>query len=124
MALQESLTTITLPASGDLSSSQNLFVDVNTSGQAAVVASAGAKGVGVLENDPAAAGRDAAVAIAGKAKVVCGAAVTAGSKVQSDANGKAITAASGDHVFGVAVSTTTAAGQYVEVLLVSQHILA
>lgn len=124
MALQESLTIITLPAAGDLSSSQYLCVDVNSSGQAAVVGTAGAKGIGVLQNDPAAAGRDASVAIAGKTKVVAGAAVTAGAKVQADAAGKAITAASGDHVFGIAVTSAGAANELFEVVLISQHLLA
>jgi len=123
MALQESLTTITLPAAGDLSSSQYLFVDINSSGQAAVVGTAGAKAIGVLQNDPAAAGRDAAVAIAGKVKVLAGGTIAIGAKVQSTAAGKALLAASGDHVLGTAASAG-ADGSYMEVVLGSNHILA
>lgn len=124
MATTQSLTVITAPANGDLSSSQFRLVDINSSGNVAVVASAGAKGVGVLMNKPSAAAEDAEVAVAGVAKVVIGSGgVTAGNKVQSDASGGAIVASTSDHVFGTAMESV-AAGAVGAVLLHSQHIIA
>ncbi len=123
MATQNQVQSITLPAAGDLSAKQFRFVNVNSSGQAAAVASAGGAGIGVLQNKPDAAGKAATVAHAGVVKVVAGGSITAGANVQSDANGEAITAASGDVVLGVALAGA-ADGDLVPVLLVSKHILA
>lgn len=111
----------TLRAAGDLSASQNCFVLVNSDGRVAVVASAGGDADGVLQNDPAAIDREAEVAFSGVVKVVAGDAVTRGAKVQSDALGRAITAASGDHVLGRALETAGAAGDIIAVLLNSSH---
>ena len=123
MATENQVQSITLPAAGDLSAKQFRFVACNTSGQAAAVASAGATGIGVLQNKPDAAGKAATVAYAGVAKVVAGGEVAAGANVQSDANGEAILAASADHVLGVALAGA-ADGDVIPVLLVSKHILA
>lgn len=123
MAKQESLTSISIPAAGDLSAGQFRFVNVDGNGRAALVASAGGRGVGVLQDDPAAIDRPACVAVAGRAKVVAGDTVTAGDNVQSDANGAAITAASGDYILGIAL-TGGASGELIEVLLGSNHLLA
>lgn len=121
MAMNESLTCITVQAGADLSAKQFLFVDVGTGGQLAVVASAGADCIGVLQNAPAAAGRDGQVAIAGVTKVLAGGTVTAGDKIQSDANGAAITAATtAHHVVGKAMKSAVA-GDYFEVLLGAVH---
>jgi hypothetical protein len=124
MALESNLTCVTLEAGGDLSAGQLLFVDVAADGQVDVVASAGADAIGVLQNDPAAAGRAASVAVLGVSKVVAGAAVTAGARVQSDASGRAIAAATGDVVLGRALTAASAAGEVIEVLLLSTHITA
>lgn len=124
MASREQVQSITLPAAADLSASQYRFVDVNSSGQAAVVASAGAKGVGVLSNKPLGVGQAATVDYSGVTKVVTGSGgLTAGNKVQSDASGGAIVAASGDHVFGIALKTTVE-NELCPILLISQHVLA
>lgn len=121
MATQQAVTSITLPAAADYSTTgQFRFMDCDTSGQAVLVASAGADGIGVLQNDPAAVGRDAEVAIAGIVKVYAGGTVAAASWVQSDANGAAIDASTSDYVFGMCVSGG-AVGELIEVLLVSQH---
>lgn len=124
MARCEHVESVTLEAGSDLSAGQFKFVLVASDGQVDLVASAGGDADGVLLNQPGAAGRAAEVAISGIVKVVSGAAVTAGAKVQSDASGRAITAASGDHVLGKALTTTANAGELVEVLLVNHHILA
>ena len=125
MAVQENFIPISLPAAGDLSSAGIYrWGVVNSSGQVAVVSSAGGDADGVIQNSPAAAGRATSLAVAGVAKTYVGTGgVTAGNKVQSDANGASILAASGDHVLGKALATG-AAGAIVPVLLVSKHILA
>ena len=123
MALQEVLVSITVEAGGDLSAGQFHFVDVATDGQVDLVASAGGKAIGVLQNDPSAAGRAATVTVAGVSKVVAGATIAAGNKIQSTATGTADVAAVGDHVLGIAM-TGGASGDVISVLLISQHILA
>jgi hypothetical protein len=55
--------------------------------------------------------------VLGIARVICGAAVTKGARVAPDAAGKAITWAAGATAAGVALSTTTAADQHLDVLL-------
>lgn len=124
MANQEKLVCISLPVAADYSTTGIYrFVDIDTSGRAVLVAGAGAEGVGVLQNDPAAAGRAGEVAIYGKTKVIAGGTVAAGDWVQSDANAAATTAASGDYVFGKCVLGADS-GELIEVLLVSPHKLA
>lgn len=124
MARIEAHQSVTLEAGSDLSAGQFRFVLVASDGQVDLVASAGGDADGVLLNKPDAAGRAAEVAVSGIVKVVSGAAVTRGDKVQSDAAGRALTAASGDHVLGKALTSSGAAGQLIEVLLVNHHILA
>jgi len=124
MAKQEALTNITLEAGGDLSAGQYRFVNVAADGQVDLVASAGTDAIGVLQNDPDAAGVAATVAIMGVSKVVIGTGgLTAGNRVQSDASGEAIAAATGDVVLGRAI-TGGAAGELASVLLISTHITA
>jgi hypothetical protein len=104
MAFEENKISVTLPASGDLSASQYCFVEVNSSGQAAVLG-AGLAADGILQNDPTAAGRAAEVAISGVVKVKCGGVVTRGGPVASDAAGKAVNAATGNIILGTALET-------------------
>lgn len=117
-AVERGLRTVTIPANADLSASPYHFVDINSSGKIAVVGTAGAKAVGVLQNTPAAADADAIVGITGISQIVAGGTIAAGAKVQSDDDGTALTAASGDHVLGTTV-TGGDAGDILEVLLLS-----
>ena len=123
MALDSNLTCVTLEAGGDLSAGQYRFVELAADAQVDIVASAGGDAVGVLQNDPSAAGRAATVAVMGVSKVVAGATVAAGARLQSDANGAAIAALTGDIVLGRAL-TGGAAGDVIEVLLISTHVTA
>ena len=104
MSYKQAQTTVTLEAGADLSAKQWFFVSVNASGQV-VATGDGAYAVGVLQNDPAAAGRAAEVAIGGIVQVICGGVVTRGGPVASDANGEAVNAASGDIILGEALET-------------------
>lgn len=102
MATENTLTTFSLPAAADLSASQYRIVTVNASGQVAL-ATANSTVVGVLQNKPL-AGRAGTVAIGGVSKVIAGAAITAGARLTSDANGAAIAAAAaGDPIIGIAL---------------------
>jgi hypothetical protein len=116
MAFDNSVQNITLPAAADLSAQQYRCMTVNASGQAAV-ANATALVVGILQNDPGAAGQPATVAYAGASKAVAGASITAGARVTADANGAVIpAAAAGDPVLGVALSNA-ASGDIIPVLI-------
>lgn len=123
MTTSSNLVCITLAAGADLSTKQFLFVDMASDGQIDPVASAGGRGIGVLQDKPDAAGKAACVAVAGVSMVVAGGNVTVGHNVQSDNAGKAITAASGDYILGIALATGVS-GDVIPVLLGSNHLLA
>jgi len=95
---------ITLEAGQDLSTKQFYFVSVAADGQVDPTGD-GLSADGVLQNDPAAAGRAATVAIGGVTKVMCGGVVTKGGPVASDANGTAVNPATGDVILGTALET-------------------
>ncbi len=107
---------LTLEAAGDLSAGQFLGVIVNTSGLAAV-AGAGVVNVGILQNKPAAAGRAAEIMVSGVSKMVAAEAITAGDDIATDAAGKAVDAATADHVLGLALTDAAADGEIFSVLL-------
>jgi uncharacterized protein DUF2190 len=126
MARQENIRCLSIEAGGDLSAGQFRFVEVASDGQVDLVAAEGGDAIGVLQNNPAAAGRAATVAYEGVVKVVVGTGgLTAGQKCKSDAAGAAVlaTAASSDHVLGK-VLVGAAAGGLAEILLRSSTILA
>lgn len=91
-----------ITAGADLTGSQHLFVTIDANGQA-VVAGAGARVDGALENNPP---QDTACSIMGQgsyAKIKAGAAIAAGDDVASDAAGKAITATTGARIAGTCI---------------------
>lgn len=95
MAVEQSVVTIDLPASGDLSSHQYKFMICNSSGQAALAGNGGVF-VGILQNKPSAAGQAASIAIVGRSKVVQSASLTVGNKMAPDASGLAEAFSAGD----------------------------
>lgn len=119
---QDILPGLSLNASADLRTHTQKFVVV--SGVRTVnVAGAGVAAIGVLENAPN-TGEAATVTYKGICKVICGAAVTAGAKVMSNASGLAITATATNHVVGIAVSTTANANEILEIIKIPPTILA
>lgn len=114
MATQDNMLCVSLEAGQDLSAKQFYFVSLAADGQVDPTG-AGAMAQGVLQNDPAAAGRAALVAIAGKVKVVCGGTVTRGAAVMSNASGQALTATSTNIILGTALETG-ASGRIIEIL--------
>ena len=116
MAYEQSLRTVSVPASADLSASQFCFVVVNANGQLALPA-AGSHAEGILQDKPNAQGQTGEVGVLGVSKVLVGAGgVTAGDLIATDVNGKAVTAAAGNFVLGRALATG-AASTYVPVLI-------
>lgn len=118
MAYEENLTPFSVPANADLSSYQYRFVDINSSGKAALAA-AGVGVDGILQNKPAAANRAASVAgTPGQiSKMVAGAAITAGADISPDSVGRGVTATSGDVVAAKALEAASGAGVIISVLL-------
>jgi len=107
---------ISLPANGDLSAAQYYIMKVNSSGNVAACGD-GQLGDGVLQDDPAAAGRPANVMVGiGVTKGVVGGAITAGNSVSSDSSGRFVASASGDYILGKALETCTTAGQTISIL--------
>lgn len=116
------LKTISLAAAADLSAKEGYAIKVDTSGYAAVQASANAGGIGVLVADPSlptAAGGAASVAMFGQVvKVSASGAITVGDKLGIDGAGQFKTHASGP-MWGYALQTCTTAGQFIDAVLVS-----
>ena len=108
MAYEQTLRTIGAPASADLSASQFCFMTVNSSGQLALP-SAGGEADGILQDKPNGVGVEGELAVLGISKLVVGTAgVTAGDLLTTDANGKAVTAASTNKILGRALATGAA----------------
>lgn len=91
MATEINLQTISVEAGSDLSAKQYLAVKVNTSGQLAV-AVGDDYAIGILQDDPAAAGRPGIVGIAGVVKGTAGGTVTKGDRLVVDSASKLVTA--------------------------------
>lgn len=121
MALEQNLNTRSYEAGQDLSAHQFRFVTQAADGQVDPTG-AGAQATGVLQDDNGdAAGKVVAVAVGGRSKVEAGGAVAVGDNVASDANGKAVTATTGDVILGVARSASSADGEIVSVELTTPH---
>jgi len=86
MAVFQSRDTRTFEAGGDLSAGQFKFVVLAADGQIDL-ATDGAAAVGVLLNEPDAAGKAATVVVSGKTAVTAGGSITAGDDIASDLNG-------------------------------------
>lgn len=100
-------------AAADLSDKTKYFVK-RVADNKVNLAGAGEAALGVLWNDPR-SGDMAWVVSGGSPDVYSGAAVTVGAEVAVDADGKAVTATSGDVVVGIAVDATTAADQLLQI---------
>jgi hypothetical protein len=124
MSLQQEVRSLSIPASADLSASQFCFVTIDGNGRIALP-SAGGDCVGVLQDKPDAldrAGQVAMLNMSGKLKVVAGATLTPGTKVQADASGHALAALTGDHVLGTVLSGGDS-GELIEILPSSRMLL-
>ena len=102
MAVIQTRDTRTFIAGEDLSAAQFKFVTLESDGQVDLADAAGENCIGVCLVGGA-AGAAVTVAISGKVMVEAGDTIAAGAAVQTDGNGDAITAASGDYVMGYAL---------------------
>jgi hypothetical protein len=106
----------------DLSAKQGYFVKMSADLTVALAGN-GEKAVGVLMNDPtyvsATESQTATVRCFGRASVYVGTSVAVTDKVASDASGKCVPAATGDHVIGIALTAgdATAAQPMCEILI-------
>jgi hypothetical protein len=101
----------------DLSAKTGYFAKMSADMTVALCGDGG-KAVGVIQNDPV-SGSAAVVRMMGRTSVVVGEAIDFGDKIASDADGKAATAATGDHVLGLALTTSdgTAAQPMVDIFM-------
>ena len=120
MAYEQTLRTVGVPASADLSVSQFCFTVVNANGQLALPA-AGAVADGVLQDKPNGQGVIGELAILGITKLVAGAAVNAGDPLMANASGQAVTAAANNFVRARALAAATAAGIIIPALLIGPY---
>lgn len=107
----------TFKAAADLSANQYYFVELSAAQTVNVCNAITDVAIGVLQNDPNAAGAAATVAIEGTTKVVAGAAIAAGAKVAPTAAGKAQTAVTTQFPRGIALEAAGADGDVIEILL-------
>lgn len=104
-------------AAADLSAGQYRFVELTAAQTVNVCGAITDIAIGVLQNDPDAAGKPAVVALSGTTKVVAGAAIAAGARVAPTAAGKAQTAASTQYPRAIALDAAAADGDVIEVFL-------
>ena len=114
---------VSLVAAADLSAKQYHFVKLDSDGKAAAVTATTDKAIGILQNDPT-AGQEAEVLVVGGSKLVCGAAVTEGAIVGTDAAGagSALTALQGTaattgFVFATSLTEVSGANQLATVVV-------
>lgn len=100
MGKEISLRRISLIAGADLSGSQYKFMALASDGQIDPCG-AGAKSVGVLQDNPDAAGKVASVGIDGVTKIELGATLAAGAEVMSNAAGEAVAVTSTNRSQGI-----------------------
>ena len=117
MAYEEALVGVNITAGADLSAPAKLYTigKLNASGGLISASVAGETVVGVLQGTGK-VGDPIKVGVAGVSKVKAGAAITAGARVSTDANGAAITAIATHKILGFALATA-APGDIIPVLL-------
>lgn len=120
MAYEIPCFSITLPAGGDLSSSQFKFVKLNSSGQVVDVAAATDIPVGVLQNKPASGGA-AEVMVIGITKVQGDADLAKGNQIGTSSDGQAAAYVNGTdttkYVVGQVLLDNSAAGGIASALI-------
>lgn len=115
MAVNNDPKHITLKAAADYSAKQYFLVK-QTASDTATLAGAGEDVIGVIANKPRSGELASVQSISGSLtiKVVLGGTVAIGAPLKSDANGKAITATTGNKAFGRAMIAGVA-GDIIEV---------
>ena len=105
MAVDELVQCITLKAGADLSAKQYFVVDISSTSETIEVAGNAEDAIGILYNDPDAAGKAATVAIGGCPLAIAGGTIASGARLGVDAAGEVVTAASSDEIIGRALQS-------------------
>lgn len=119
MARNSNLTYASYEANGNLSTYQFRFVKINSLNRVGICGD-GEEADGVLHNKPSAAGYAATVAMresGGRTKIVAGGAFSIGDQIASDASGRAVVAATGDAILGIAEEAATTANDVITLRL-------
>ena len=116
MAVMQSRDNRTFIAGEDLSTAQFKFVTLESGGAVDLADSAGENALGVCLAG-ATAGKAVTVCVSGSVMVEAGGTIAAGVQVQTDANGKAALAATGDIVLGY-TREAGVAGQIIEIEMI------
>lgn len=111
-------------AAAFLAASQFTMVDLDASGEVIPPSGEGVNALGIKLDGAVSAKAAVEIGVGGVLKVKAGAATAANVKFKTDAAGKAVLAAAGDHVLGRTLEEATAADQVIEVLWEPQGILA
>ncbi|MEW5885552.1 MAG: capsid cement protein [Pseudomonadota bacterium] len=93
------------------------IVVLSAADTAALATSATAASIGISDQIQVAAGQRIDVVVAGIADVTAGAAVAHGAPLTADAQGRAVTAAAGNRVIGVALDAAAAAGDRIRCVI-------
>ena len=121
MAGSIDLRVVSREAGEDLSSHQYCFVYADTDGQLLHSVNATGMILGVLQDDPDAAGEGALLGISGISKLVVdgnAGAIATGDKLTSDSEGKGIKTTTDKNVYGaIALEASTAAGDIIQALV-------
>lgn len=122
MATQNQGVDLTFLAAGDLSSHQFKFMKISADRTVTICNGATDKPVGVLQNKPNAANREAVVRVYGSTKVKAGGTITAGThfNIGTDASGLAVAYAPGTDTTKYMVGqpiTGGASGEIIEALI-------
>lgn len=103
--IEEALHCISAKVGSTFAAKQYYFAVVAADGNVDAASAAGAYCDGIVQEDEATVGSPITLAIGGRSKIVYGGSVTQGDLLATDANGKAVTATTGDVVLGRALVT-------------------
>lgn len=118
MAARGEQVCIGLEAAADMTNHQYLAMRLSAANTVNIASNnAALTVVGVLQDTPKAAGREARVAINGESKVKAGAAITAGVPISHNSSGRAIAATSGLALLGFALEAAGADGDVIRAVL-------
>nr|DAW51859.1 MAG TPA: capsid fiber protein [Caudoviricetes sp.] len=109
--------TVTFKAKAELKGNQGLALALNEGKLELPAAGANVLGLSLFTNDDAKAGDSLTVQVKDIGKWIAGGAVAAGDELAVDAAGKAVKAAEGQFIVGIALSAAAAAGTVISVQL-------
>ena len=116
MATEQSLVLLSYPVNADSSALQYTAMVLNASGKL-VNPSAGARALGILQDDPDTANQAGALAVSGRSKAKAGGVFAVDAVLTPGTTGKLVEAGTGDVPFATAITASTADGEIVDVII-------